>query len=102
MSTDQLAAALIAAGFDPPPYVGEEWIDRGATWIPDGHLSIVTIVSLGNTLSGWQARVTRREVDEAGVTVESSDTDGIIHVAHLFGIRDSRFFNYERVPAVTT
>lgn len=99
MSAQQIAAALAAAGFNPPPYIGEEWIDRGATWLPEGHLSIVTITSLGNTLSGWQASVTRRQVDADGNTVESGDGDGVIHVAHLFGHRDRRFFHYERIPA---
>lgn len=98
---EQIAAALTAAGFDPPPYVGEDWIDRGVTWLPEGHLSIVQITSLGNTVTGWQARVTRRQVDAAGNTVESGDGDGIIYVAHLFGHRFSDIFSYERVPAVT-
>ncbi len=53
-AADQYAAqALVAAGFDPPPYVGEEWVDRKATWLPEGHRHIVTITSLGNTSSGW-------------------------------------------------
>lgn len=93
-----IADALVAAGFDPPPYVGEDWIDRGATWLPDGHQSIVRITALGNTVTGWQARVQRRQVDASGKTAESGAGRGVIYVAHLFGHRFPEIFNYERVP----
>lgn len=96
---DLIAKALTAAGFDPPPYVGEDWIDRGVTWLPDGHLSIVRITALGNTVTGWQARVQRRRVDAAGNVVESGDDAGIIYVAHLFGRQHPEVFHYERVAA---
>ncbi|WP_344613447.1 hypothetical protein [Dactylosporangium salmoneum] len=95
---EKIAAALTAAGFDPPPYVGEDWIDRSVTWLPDGHQHIVRITSLGNTVSGWQARVQRRQVDADGNTVESGCGAGVIHVATLFG-RWSPQISFERVPA---
>ncbi len=78
MSDDELIAeALKTAGYDPPPYVGEDWIDRGVTWLPEGHLSIVRITRIGPTVNGWQTRVQRRQVDADGNTVESSDDRGI-------------------------
>lgn len=95
---DLIADALTAAGFDPPPYVGEDWIDRAVTWLPDGHRSIVRITALGNTVVGWQARVQRRQVDADGNPVKSNDGGGIIYVAHLFGRQHPEVFNYERVP----
>jgi hypothetical protein len=95
----KIAAALVAAGFDPPPYVGEDWIDRNVTWLPEGHLHIVQITALGNTVFGWQARVQRRQVDAAGNTVESGDGDGVVFVAHLFGHRFPETLSYDRVPA---
>ncbi|MEV0129636.1 hypothetical protein AB0H83_14415 [Dactylosporangium sp. NPDC050688] len=49
---ERIAEALTAAGFDPPPFVGEDWIDRGVTWLPAGHLSIVRITRLGPTVTG--------------------------------------------------
>lgn len=96
--TEQIATALTAAGFDPPPYVGDDWIDRGVTWLPDGHQSIVRITALGNTVTGWQARVVRRHVDADGNTVEDGSGTSIIYVANLFGHRHPEIFNYERVP----
>jgi hypothetical protein len=96
---ERIAEALTAAGFNPPPYVGEDWIDRNATWLPDGHLSIIRITALGNTVNGWQARVQRRQLDADGNIVESGAGGGIIYVAHLFAHRFAEVFNYERVPA---
>ncbi|MER7280535.1 hypothetical protein ABT369_39460 [Dactylosporangium sp. NPDC000244] len=100
MKTDaeKIAVALVAAGFDPPPYVGEDWIDRAVTWLPEGHQQIVRITSLGNTVSGWQARVIRRQVDADGNTVPSGCGEGIIHVARLFGREHPEISNFERVP----
>ncbi|WP_426513139.1 hypothetical protein ACPPVO_22435 [Dactylosporangium sp. McL0621] len=94
---EKIAAALIAAGFNPPPYVGEDWVDRGATWLPEGHQSIVQITRLGNTVTGWQARVVRRQVDADGDAVQSSCGEGVISVANLFG-ESPEIFNYARVP----
>ncbi|GGM52554.1 hypothetical protein ACFFX1_55525 [Dactylosporangium sucinum] len=94
----QIADALVSAGFDPPPYVGEDWIDRGVTWLPDGHLSIVRITALGNTVYGWQARVVRRHVDADGNRVEDGSGTGVVSVDHLFGRRDPEIFIYERMP----
>jgi hypothetical protein len=92
-----IADALKTAGFDPPPYVGEDWIDRGLTSLPDGHRSIVRITALGNTVTGWQARVQRRQVDADGNEVEGGGGRGCIYVAHLFGQRFPGIFKYERV-----
>lgn len=94
---ERLAAALVAAGYDPPPYVGEDWIDRGATWLPDGHLQIVRITAIGNTISGWQARVRRREVDAGGNVVDSGCGSGVIYLDHLVGRRFADVFHYERM-----
>ncbi len=81
--TDLTAAALKAAGFDPPPYVGQEWLHPSVTWLPEGDRHIVTITSLGNTTSGWQASVVRRQVDADGRAVPSGDGAGSIHVERL-------------------
>ncbi|GAA0529326.1 hypothetical protein GCM10010172_07490 [Paractinoplanes ferrugineus] len=99
--SDQVAVtqALIADGFDPPPYVGEEWVDRSVTWLPEGHRHIVKITALGKTVSGWQARVSRRQVDEHGNTVPSGCGNGFIYVEHLFGRGFPDIYGYERVTA---
>ncbi len=77
-------AALRDDGYDPTNlHEGAEWLDRRCTWLPDGHQSVVTITSLGKTITGWQVRVTRRQVDQAGDTVPSGDGGGIIYVEHL-------------------
>jgi hypothetical protein len=83
LCTERIAAGLRAAGFDPPPYVGQEWVDQQETWLPEGHRSIVTITSLGNTVSGWQARVVRRQVDADGTVWPSGDGAGVVYVDHL-------------------
>ncbi len=81
-----LNAALIADGYDPPPYVGQDWHDPAVTWLPNGHRSIVRITSIGNTVSGWQARVIRRQVDADGQTVPSGDGAGVVYLRTL--VRD--------------
>ncbi len=81
--------ALTAAGFDPLPAVGQQWEHPECeAWLPPGHRSIVTITRIGNTASGWQARVVRRQVDPDGAAVESGDGEGVIFLSTL--VRDYR------------
>lgn len=91
---DAITEALAQAGFDPVPHVGQEWADHTVTWLPDGHQQVVTITSLGNTTSGWQARVSRRQVDEHGHTVPSGCGNGVVHVLRLL----SDFHPYQMPP----
>lgn len=83
-----IAEALKADGYDPPPAVGQDWHDPPATWLPKGHRSIVRITSIGKTVSGWQCRVVRRQVDADGKTVPSGDGAGVIYLDTL--VRDYR------------
>jgi hypothetical protein len=78
-----LAAALIGDGFDPRPAVGQDWQDQAVTWLPDGHRSIVRITSIGPTVSGWQARVVRRQAAADGRTVPSGDGAGVLYLETL-------------------
>lgn len=78
-----IRAALIADGYDPPPHEGQEWWDPNPTNLPAGHREIVTIMSIGKTVSGWQTTVRRRQVDADGRTVESGCGEGRIHLDHL-------------------
>lgn len=81
--TDTTTNALVEAGFDPVPQVGQQWADHTVTWLPARHQQVVTITSLGKTTSGWQAGVTRRQVDEDGQSVPSGCGDGTVHVIRL-------------------
>ena len=57
-----IAKALIADGFDPPPAVGQRWLD-GALMNVLGEEELVEITSIGKTVSGWRARVERYDLD---------------------------------------
>lgn len=76
-------SALEEAGFTPAPWVGQRWEDRGVTWLPDGHRSEVTIVGLGPTVSGWQAHITRMQVDRHGCQAGERFA-GTMYVQQLF------------------
>jgi hypothetical protein len=78
--TDQHEKTLVAEG--------QEWEDATVTWLPDGHRSVVTITSVGKTVSGWQCRVIRRQIDANGLTVPSGDGAGVIFLDRL--LRDFR------------
>lgn len=95
MTPDQLAAVLVAAGFDPPPYVGDVWVDEYGPSFPGAVSASSTITSIGNTVTGWQARVERREVDANGVVVYTGR--GIIYLDHL--VNQGSAFRYRRACA---
>ncbi len=80
------AQALREAGFDPPPHIGQQWVDPRFTWLPSGHRSVVTITGLWRVEAGWSVTVTRREIDAAGMEVPRADPDreGTVFVSHLF------------------
>lgn len=85
VSVEERAAvreALIRDGYSPPPAVDQQWEDLAVTWLPEGHRSVVTITSIGKTISGWQCRVRRDEVDGAGQTVGEPGC-GIVYLDHL-------------------
>lgn len=77
-----LAAALEAAGHKPAPWIGQQWEDPNVTWLGVGHKSVVTITSLGNTVSGWQACVMRRHYNQHGEQTWIGQT-GVLHVKRL-------------------
>lgn len=57
-----LRAELITAGYDPPPVPGTWWLDTKATYLPDGSRSVVRVVSVSKTVTGWQASIVRYTV----------------------------------------
>ncbi len=85
MADEQMIrAALIADGYDPPPHVGQRWVDPdGTAWTPPGHREAVTITAIGKTITGWQLRVRRHLVNDAGEDVASGDGVGLMFLDHV-------------------
>lgn len=80
---EQIAAGLRQSGYtDPLPAVGQQWVDTSITWLPGGHRHILTIEWLSPTVSGWQCRVARRQVDADGTTIGACG-DGLMYLDTL-------------------
>ena len=93
----QIAVALTADGYDPPPKPGDTYRERNTSWLPDGQHRHVTIRSLGKTVTGWQITVESSIVDSAGRTVQGP-TRGCMYLDHLLGRREYPG-KFERVDA---
>lgn len=93
---DQIRAALIADRYNPPPHVGQRWVDPDRTmWTPAGHREAVTITAIGKTVSGWQLRVRRHLVNDAGEDVDSGDGRGLMFLDHLLTGYGGRLTPYQ-------
>lgn len=93
---DRIRAALIADGYNPPPRVGQRWVDPARTqWTPAGHREAVTITAIGKTVSGWQLRVRRHLVNDAGEDVDSGDGRGLMFLDHLLTGYGGRLTPYQ-------
>jgi hypothetical protein len=78
----QIAEALEADGHDPNTTIGSIWEDqKAARYLPDNHVRLVKVTSIGNTVSGWQARVRAYHGLEPADWLEAND--GVIHVKTL-------------------
>lgn len=65
------------------PRVKQRWLDERIDYLANGHRHVLTITSVGKTVTGWQCRLVRHEVDADGnVVVEVGH--GIMFVDHLF------------------
>ncbi|GAA4439103.1 hypothetical protein [Phytohabitans houttuyneae] len=81
----ELRRALAAAGFDPLPMPGTVWQDMHAvSWLPGGHRRLVKVTSVGNTVTGWQVRVTaNNDVPPNAHPNWPGGAAGLIYVKHL-------------------
>jgi hypothetical protein len=78
----RIAGALVAAGYDPPPAVGQVWQDLTASYLPSPQRRLVRVTGIGNTVSGWQCRVLAW-VEDPDATTAPERRGGVLYVATL-------------------
>lgn len=80
----RLAAALLADGYGEPlvPMPGTSWVDKDASWLPEGQRRVVWLTSVGKTVTGWQVRLNSFLLDADGKTVDGP-REGLIYLDYL-------------------